>query len=43
MEGFLASYQQDVTPDHAHEIDRLYDLLLSSSEKILNQHPALVR
>jgi len=34
--------QQDVTPDQAHEIDRLYDQLLSSSEKILRQHPALV-
>jgi hypothetical protein len=35
--------QRDVTPDQAHEIDRLYDPLLSSSEKILRQHPALVR
>jgi hypothetical protein len=32
-------HRQDVT----HEIDRLYDQLLSSSEKILRQHPALVR
>jgi prephenate dehydrogenase len=31
-----AQDQQDV-------IDRLYDQLLSSSEKILKQHPALVR
>jgi hypothetical protein len=38
-----ALHQQDVTPDQAHEIDRLYDQLLSSSEKILRQHPALVR
>ena len=38
-----ALHQQDVTADQAHEIDRLYDQLLSSSEKILNQHPALVR
>jgi hypothetical protein len=37
-----ASHRQDVTPDQAHEIDRLYDQLLSSSEKILRQHPALV-
>ena len=35
--------QQDVTPSQAHEVDRLYDRLLSSSEKILRQHPALVR
>jgi hypothetical protein len=38
-----ALHQQDVTPDQAHEIDRLYDQLLSSSEKILRRHPALVR
>jgi len=36
-------HQQDVQPDQAREIDRLYDQLLSSSEKILRQHPALVR
>jgi hypothetical protein len=38
-----ALHQQDVPPDQADEIDRLYDLLLSSNEKILRQHPALVR
>jgi hypothetical protein len=38
-----ALHQQDVTPDQANEIDRLYDQLLSSSEKILRRHPALVR
>jgi hypothetical protein len=38
-----ALHQQDVPPDQAQEIDRLYDQLLSSSEKILRQHPALVR
>jgi hypothetical protein len=38
----LRASHQDVTPDQAHEIDRLYDQLLSSSEKILRQHPALV-
>ena len=27
-----ALHQQDVTPDQAHEIDRLYDQLLSSSD-----------
>ena len=43
QDGLRALHQQDVTPDQAHEIDRLYDQLLSSSEKILSQHPALVR
>ena len=38
-----ALHQQDVTPDQAHEIDRLYDQLLSSSEKNIRQHPALAR
>jgi hypothetical protein len=38
-----ALHQQDVPSDQADEIDRLYDQLLSSSEKILRQHPALVR
>jgi hypothetical protein len=35
-----ALHHQDVTPDEAREIDRLYDQLLSNSEKILRQHPA---
>jgi hypothetical protein len=35
-----ALHQQDVTPDRAREIDRLYDQLLSDSEKILSQHSA---
>jgi hypothetical protein len=35
-----ALHHQDITPDEAHEIDRLYDQLLSNSEKILRQHPA---
>ena len=43
QDGLRALHQQDVTSDQAHEIDRLYDQLLSSSEKILRQHPALVR
>jgi hypothetical protein len=30
---------QDVTPDQAREIDRLYDQLLAGSEKVGNQHP----
>jgi Spy/CpxP family protein refolding chaperone len=38
-----AQHQQDVTPDQAGDVDRLYDQLLSNSEKILKQHPALVR
>jgi hypothetical protein len=28
-----ALHQHDVTPDQAHEIDRLYDQLLSSSDR----------
>src|ERR1700726_66615 len=32
-----ALHQQDVTPDQAHEIDRLYDQLLSSSDRILRR------
>jgi hypothetical protein len=35
-----ALHHQDVTPDEAREIDRLYDRLLSDSEKALRQHPA---
>jgi hypothetical protein len=38
-----AQHRQDVTSDQAGDIDRLYDQLLSNSEKILNEHPALVR
>ena len=34
-----ALHQQDVTPDLARDIDRLYDQLLSDSE-FLGQHPA---
>ena len=37
-----ALHQQDVTPDQAHEIDRLYDQLLSSGRKVLRHHPALL-
>lgn len=36
-----ALHQRDVTPDEARELDRLYDQLLSSSETILRQQPAL--
>jgi hypothetical protein len=35
-----ALHQQDVTSDQAHEIDRLYDELLSTSDKILERRPA---
>jgi hypothetical protein len=38
-----ALHQQDVTTDQARDVDRLYDQFLSNSEKILRQHPALVR
>lgn len=36
-----ALHQQDVTREEAREIDRLYDQLLSESEKILRQHQLL--
>jgi hypothetical protein len=35
-----ALHHQDVTPDEARELDRLYDQLLSGTEKVLRQHPA---
>jgi hypothetical protein len=35
-----ALHQEDVTPNQAREIDRLYDQLLASSEKIRKRHPA---
>jgi hypothetical protein len=35
-----ALHQQDVTSDQAHEIDRLYDQLMSSSDRMLRRHPA---
>jgi len=31
---------EDVTPDQAREIDRLYDQLLTRSENVHNRHPA---
>jgi len=34
-----ALHLEDVTPDQAREIDRLYDQLLASSEKGRNRHP----
>jgi Spy/CpxP family protein refolding chaperone len=37
-----ALHHQDVTSDEAREIDRLYDQLMSSSERVLRQQPALV-
>jgi hypothetical protein len=36
-----ALHHQDVTPDEARVIDRLYDQLMSDSEKILRQHQLL--
>jgi len=35
-----ALHQEDLTPDQAREIDRLYDQLLASNEKVRNRHPA---
>jgi hypothetical protein len=37
-----ALHQRDVTSDEARELDRLYDQLLSSSERILKRQPARV-
>ena len=34
-----ALHLEDVTPDQAREIDRLYDQLLAGSEKVRNRHP----
>jgi hypothetical protein len=34
-----ALHQEDVTPDQAREIDRLYDQLLANSEESHNRHP----
>jgi hypothetical protein len=31
---------EDVTPDQARELDRLYDQLLSGGEKVRNRRPA---
>ena len=35
-----ALHLEDVTPDQAREIDRLYDELLARGEKVHNGHPA---
>jgi hypothetical protein len=35
-----ASHLQDVTPDQARAIDRLYDQLLAGSEKVRNRPPS---
>jgi hypothetical protein len=35
-----ALHLEDVTPDQAREINRLYDQLLAGSEKVRNRHPA---
>jgi len=34
-----ALHLEDVTPDQAHEIDRLYDQLLAGREKVRNRNP----
>ncbi|MDI4238752.1 hypothetical protein OZ411_38800 [Bradyrhizobium sp. Arg237L] len=36
-------HREDITPDQAREIDRLYDQLLAHSEKVRNRHPASKR
>jgi hypothetical protein len=35
-----ALHQEDVTPDQAREIDRLYDQLLASNENVRSRHSA---
>jgi hypothetical protein len=35
-----ALHLEDVTPDQAREIDRLYDQLLAGNEKVRNRHSA---
>jgi hypothetical protein len=35
-----ALHREDVTPDQAREIDRLYDQLLTRSENVHDRHPA---
>ena len=35
-----ALHLEDVTPDQAREIDRLYDQLLTRGENVHNRHPA---
>jgi hypothetical protein len=35
-----ALHLEDVTPDQAREIDRLYNELLASSESVRKRHPA---
>jgi len=35
-----ALHLEDVTPDQAREIDRLYDQLLTRSKNVHNRHPA---
>jgi hypothetical protein len=34
-----ALHLEDVSPDQAREIDRLYDQLLTGSENVRNRHP----
>ena len=36
-----ALHLEDVTPDQARDIDRLYDQLLAGSEKVRDGHPTL--
>jgi len=42
QEELRALHRRDVTLDQARKVERLYDQLLSNSEKILSQQPALV-
>jgi hypothetical protein len=35
-----ALHLEDITPDQAREIDRLYNQLLAGSDKVRDRHPA---
>jgi hypothetical protein len=35
-----ALHLQDITPDQARDVDRLYDQLLTRGENVHNRHPA---
>ncbi|MBR0933095.1 hypothetical protein [Bradyrhizobium jicamae] len=40
MDALRILHLEDVTPDQAREIDRLYEQLLTGSEQVQHRHPA---
>jgi hypothetical protein len=40
-DAMRALHLQDVTPDQASDIDRLYNQLLAGGEKVRDRHPTL--